>query len=521
MIARLPLLALLLAPLPATAAAAEPPRPSLVVMITVDQLRPDYLERWRGQLTGGLARLLDRGAVFTRAYQDHAITETAPGHASVLSGRFPRSTGITMNTLGVEDAEMSLVEASGVGASPRRFRGTALFDWMQAATPASRALSVSMKDRGAILPVGRARQSVFWYASGGIFTTSRYYADTLPTWLQRVNARGMARRLAGQAWTLMLPDSAYAEPDSVPPEGGGRDMTFPHRIPEDTTAAVAYVRATPWMDEITAAVALEGVTAMNLGRGPAPDLLAVSLSGTDVIGHRYGPDSREIHDQVLQLDRILGRFLDSLYALRDPATIAVALTADHGVSPYPERAAADGKDARHVEFEGPMTAIRQWLAGKGADPQAVDLENGVLIAVRSALETAKVDPKELAGRFVKLARAEPGVLRAETLEELAGADTTKDVIARRWLHMFEPGGYALAVVTLTEGSVWGFRPIAEHGSPFDADAHVPLVFLGPWFAPGRHDRFVRTVDIGPTLARVLGVKPDIPVDGRPLPEALR
>lgn len=516
------LLPLLLAPLPSAATTAEPPRPSLVVMITVDQLRPDYLDRWRGQFTGGLARLLDGGAVFTRAYQDHAITETAPGHASVLSGRFPRSTGITMNTLGVEDAEMPLVGVSGPGASPRRFRGTALFDWMQAATPASRALSVSMKDRGAILPVGRARQSVFWYGADGGFTTSRYYADTLPTWLQRVNGRGMARRLAGAAWTLLLPDSAYAEPDSVPPEGGGRDMTFPHRIPADTTAAVAYVRATPWMDEITAAVALEGVAAMDLGRGPAPDLLAVSFSGTDVIGHRWGPDSREIHDQILQLDRILGRFLDSLSRLRDPATIAIALTADHGVTPYPERAAgSDGKAPLHVEFEGPMTAIRAWLAGKGADPRAVDLENGVLIAVRSALETAKVDPKELASRFVKLARAEPGVLRAETLEELARADTTKDVIARRWLHMFEPGGYALAVVTLTEGSVWGFRPIAEHGSPFDADAHVPLVFLGPWFAPGRYDRFARTVDIGPTLARILGVKPDIPVDGRPLPEAVR
>jgi len=160
-------------------AQANPPQaPSLVVFITVDQMRPDYFSRFESQLTGGLARLYRGGAFYTNAFQDHAITETAPGHASTMSGRFPRSTGIVQNTAGVEDPRSPVIGGGGPGASPARFRGTTLIDWMQKKDSRSRALSVSRKDRGAILPLGRAKQSVFWYTTTGNFSTSSYYADT-------------------------------------------------------------------------------------------------------------------------------------------------------------------------------------------------------------------------------------------------------------------------------------------------------------------------------------------------------
>src|SRR6266498_463134 len=149
------------------------PRPRLVVVITVDQLRADYLDRYRAQLTGGLGLLLKRGAVFADAYQDHAVTETAPGHSTILSGRWPAHTGIVRNPAGVQDQAAPLIGVTGPGASPARFRGTAFFDWLKAANPGARALSISGKDRGAILPIGRAKQQVYWYV-GGFFTTSRY-----------------------------------------------------------------------------------------------------------------------------------------------------------------------------------------------------------------------------------------------------------------------------------------------------------------------------------------------------------
>lgn len=195
--------------------AVRPPRPALIVLVTVDQLSAAYLERYGPELNGGLARLLGTGAVFTQAFHDHAITETAPGHAVLLSGRFPVHTGISSNLLGVEDEEMPPLDGDGTGASPRRFRGTTLVDWLQARDARTRVLSVSMKDRAAILPIGRSKQAVFWMSSDGDFTTSRYYADALPDWLRRFNARQLPRRTAGTAWSLLRPDSAYAEPDTV------------------------------------------------------------------------------------------------------------------------------------------------------------------------------------------------------------------------------------------------------------------------------------------------------------------
>src|SRR2546425_9643667 len=212
------------------------PRPRLVVVITVDQLRPDYLERYRPQLLGGFATLLKTGASFTDAYQDHAVTETAPGHATVLSGRWPAHTGIIRNTVGVQDQTAPLIGVNGPGASPARFRGTAFFDWLKTADPGARALSISGKDRGAILPIGRAKEAVYWYF-GGFFTTSRYYADSLPTWVRVFNGQRVPFRAAGTQWTLFLPERDYPEPDSAAYENQGRDFQFPHRLPADSGQA--------------------------------------------------------------------------------------------------------------------------------------------------------------------------------------------------------------------------------------------------------------------------------------------
>src|SRR5213080_4748811 len=319
---------------------APAPKPRLVVVITVDQLRPDYLDRYRSQLTGGLGRLLRQGAYFADAYQDHAVTETAPGHSTILSGRWPAHTGIISNVIGVSDSSAPLLDVPGPGASPARFRGTAFFDWLKAAEPSARALSVSRKDRGAILPVGRAKESVYWYQSG-VFTTSRYYADSLPTWVQAFNARRVPFRAAGLTWDLLLPPSAYSEADSEPYENAGHDYTFPHRLPADSPLAALAFGGIPTMDSLTLAFALEGVRALQLGRG-GTDLLAVSLSATDLVGHAFGPDSREIHDQVLRLDRYLGWFLQQLLVRYTRESVLIVLTSDPGVPPFPERSLALG-----------------------------------------------------------------------------------------------------------------------------------------------------------------------------------
>ncbi len=498
-------------------------RPSLVVVLTVDQLAPMYLERWRGQLTGGFARLLNEGAVFTRAYHDHAITETAPGHAAILSGRFPYSTGITANLAGVNTEPSPLLGAPEVGANPARFQGTTLVDWMKAADPALRVLSVSRKDRGAILPVGRGKYPVFWYAqSAGRFTTSTWYADTLPAWVRAFNAEEPAMRYAGRAWDLLLPDSAYAEPDTVPAESIGEGFVFPYRMPGDTLRARNLLISFPFMDELTLDFAWRGVRAMQLGQRDRPDLLAVSLSTTDAVGHRWGPESREMHDHILRLDRALGAFLDSLTALVGAERLAVVLTSDHGIGPSPDVRSVhqDNTRARRVmieEFEAAVMTAARTAADRKFPLDALDFDGFTLTVNRSLLDRRRdPDIRAIAQVFARAARGVRGVQRVDVLEDLTRADTTRDAIARRWLHMFRPGGDVAAVVTLEPFHIFGRSNMATHGSPHDYDAHVPLIFWGGAFRAMRDETVVRVVDIAPTLAAVLGVRVGERVDGRPL-----
>ena len=502
---------------------AAPPQPKLLVVITVDQLRPDYLDRYRTQLNGGLAMLVKQGADFTEAYQDHAVTETAPGHSTILSGRWPAHTGIIRNTVGVQDSAAPLIGIAGPGASPARFRGTELFDWLQAAEPKARALSVSRKDRGAILPIGRARQQVYWYQSG-FFTTSRYYADSLPLWVREFNGRRIPFRAAASGWTLLLPERAYPEPDSEPYENGGRDVTFPHLLPADSTVAAVAFAGIPAMDSLTLAFALEGVRALGLGGRGATDLLAVSLSTTDAVGHAYGPDSREIHDQVLRLDRYLGWFLQQLFVRYGKENVLVVLTADHGVTPFPERSRALGHpSAVRVVPDSILDSVNAALDGRVGGAAWLQFDTGLLVlADRAKLAAQGVDVDSVLAGVAARLRALPGVARVDRPADLARRDTT-DAVVRRWVHQVPPDAGVELVVTLKPYAVWGYAngpPIAMHGQPSDLDAHVPLLLFGRGVKRGAYDGRVNTVDIAPTLARLLDLTPAEPLDGRVLAEAL-
>jgi predicted AlkP superfamily pyrophosphatase or phosphodiesterase len=508
-------------PEPASATTLDATAPRLVVFITVDQFRGDYPTRFAPQLTGGIARLTQGGAWFTNAHQDHAITETAPGHASLMSGRFPRSTGIIANRIGVEDPSHPLIGTPNVpGASPERFRGTTLTDWLLARDGRTRVLSVSAKDRGAILPIGTSKQQVYWYPGDGRFTTSTYYADSLPTWVQRFNARHLPQRFAGHRWTLLRPDSAYAEPDTVPQEADGINVTFPHALPDDSAQAAAVLRGTPFMDEVIAAFALDGVRALSLGAGPRTDLLAVSFSATDYIGHGFGPDSRELHDQLLRLDRTIGAFIDSLYRLRDSSTILIAMTGDHGVAPIPALApSANGHQPGHVSLYPLFNRFLQRLVARGLDSSAFDLDWQILMMDRARFRRARIDADSVLRAFRDSALAVSGVARVDRVAALA-RDTLTDPIARRWIHQLGTRSNVEAVITLEPYNIWGSIP-ATHGSPYDYDSNVPIVFYGPGVRPGRYAEFVRTVDIAPTLAALVGVKPPETLDGHVLRDAIR
>lgn len=501
------------------------PRPTLVLVLTVDQLRPDYLEQFGPQLTGGLARLVKGGAVFMNGFQDHAITETAPGHASILSGRFPRSTGIVGNTAGVLDPEMPLIGARGDPASPFRFRGTTLADWLRYENPRARVLSISRKDRAAILPLGRAKGEAYWYASNGMFTTSRYYADTLPTWIQQFNARRFPRSFAGAQWDLLLPTSQYKEPDSVAVESGGSDNTFPHLFPRDSQLVTAVLANYPMMDEVTLKLALAAINARELGAVPnRTDLLAISLSTTDAVGHKYGPDSREVHDQVLRLDRYLGAFFDSLYQLRDSTRIVVVLTADHGVAPYPNEGFTTrfrSTPGGYVDLQPIAARLYRDVVAAGVDSSAFRWEWETLYLEPNAFAAAKVNRDSVARLFVGAAARVPGVERAELWRDVLAREENADPITRRWRHMFPADVPVAAVITVKPYWYWAGVSMATHGTPHDYDARVPIIFAGAGIRPGMHSDVVRVVDIAPTLAAILRVRPMEALDGTPIRVAIR
>jgi arylsulfatase A-like enzyme len=485
----------------------------------VDQLRGDYLDRYRAEWSGGFKRILEQGAFYPDGRQNHALTETAPGHATVLSGRLPVHNGIAMNSRGVQDPGAPLLESTGAGASPRRFQGTALFDWIAARDSDARVLSLSRKDRSAILPVGRARGQVYWY-SDPIFTTSRYYADTLPAWVEEWNARRGAARLAGTSWDLLRAAASYSEPDSQAFENGGRNLVFPHRFPADSVAAEHAVTATPWIDSLTMDLALDGARALRLGQRGATDLLVISLSATDAVGHAYGPQSRELHDMLLRLDHWLGWFLDSLATMVPPGTTVFALAADHGVQAFPEwTQQVEHRPAGRLWLGDLVREVRGRLNAQYHSTFGLDFEGGLVMANVGELKAHGVNVDSLAAALAAEAGRRAGVLRVFTQAGLraAAADSTTEI----WRHTVAPDGDWLIAATLQPEYQWDESPgSTTHGSTNWHDVNIPIVLWGAGVRPGRYERLVNSVDIAPTLARLAGVTPSEPLDGVVLQEAV-
>jgi arylsulfatase A-like enzyme len=276
------------------------------------------------------------------------------------------------------------------------------------------------------------------------------------------------------------------------------------------------------MDELTLAAALDGMEALHLGAGTATDVLAISLSSTDYVGHRYGPDSREVHDNFLRLDRSLGTFIDSLYKLRDSSSIIIALTADHGVTSFPELVAARAKRAAPVRYDvhPAVRDMRAALRAAGVDTAAVVLDGPLVYVNRTAFDGTSANADKTLTAFAKALRSVPGVARVDRVADLAKRDTVRDAVTRRWVHMIPSDSPVEYVFTPVEGAYPADARIAEHGTPYDDDAHVPVIFYGPWFKSGRYAERALVADMAPTLAHVLGVPPTERVDGRVLDHAL-
>ena len=514
--------ALLLALVAAPAVAQAPSRPRLEVLIVIDQMMPDYFDRYGAEFTGGLARFLHTGVYFTNAFQDHALTETAPGHSTLLSGRSPSSTGIFANDIAEIDSATVLLKSPAIlgslwpGSSPRRFKGTTLYDWLLTRDSATRVLAVARKGRAPIMTVGRARGNVVWYVAGG-FTSSSWYFDSLPAWLAAWNQRGGPAALTGKEWGLFRDRATYTEADSMPYENaefGESDFTFPHRISSDTGRALRTLRNYPWMDSLTFDVALDGVRATGVGRRSGTDLLVVSLSTTDAIGHAYGPNSMEQHDQLLRLDHWLGWFMDSLAVLVPGDRTVFALAADHGVQPFPEMTGKGGR----LSLKPLADRFAQEYQARYRVPLGTTWDLGLITTDVAALRLRGVNVDSLAEAMATEVQAMPGVARVFTPRSL-GRAVAADEQARLWRRTIPPSQGWLVAATSRPGWIWTDTPgWTNHGSTQRLDMHIPMIFMGPGLTARRVSRKVTSEDIGPTFAALAGVRPTESVTGRVLSE---
>src|ERR1051325_4424843 len=381
-------------------------RPKLVLLIAVDQFRYDYLERF-GDLFGpnGFRRLMRDGASWTQSNYDHMPTYTAPGHGTMMTGAYPAESGIVGNEwldrasgkriTSVSDESVKLLGGNPTepASSPSRLMASTVGDEIRLATnDRSKVIGISVKDRSAILPAGRHANAAYWFSTwSGTMVSSTYYFDQLPVWVTKFNSTKPADKYFGAKWERVLPEDEYVkrvehdEPkwEDVSNAWTPDTNTFPHTVTGGLTApggkfytALDY---TPFTNEMLVSFAEDAIVNEQLGQDDDTDVLAVSVSANDYVGHRFGPYSQEVMDVTVRTDRNIATLLDFVDSKVGLANTLIAFTADHGVSPIPEHAAAMGLGGGRIPFATVMGKIQAAISarynpqGKKPDPTTVNM----------------------------------------------------------------------------------------------------------------------------------------------------
>ncbi|MFN8006236.1 MAG: alkaline phosphatase family protein [Terriglobia bacterium] len=500
--------------------------PKLILFLSVDQMHFEYLSRFANLYRGGLRTLLERGAVFTNAKCGYADTETAPGHSVMLSGRHPSHSGIIANSwvdpylkktvASIEDPVVQPVGGQGHGSSPHNFMGFTLGDFLKVNSPGSKVVGVSLKDRSAILMAGPRADAAYWYSSqSGKFTTSTYYATQLPDWLTTWNKLHRVDPFAGKSWTRLLSDldlyEKLAGPDRNEGEGDGKDNVFPHAIrgnPPDTLFYENFQK-TPFADEVTMEVALLAMKAHHLGRDLSTDILAISFSATDFIGHTYGPDSQEIMDQLLRLDQLLKKLFEAVDETVGMNGTWVVLTADHGSLPLVENLRRKGIDARRISLPELRGQVQQALS------QTFPSVSGVLLRMTptqvyldlDVIQQSHLDRRQVE-ECVRQVLVASGNFEAvyPQVEILDPATPLTPLLQLVRNSFYQPRSPQLTLIPKPYYYLGDGIGGTGHGTPHDYDRQVPIVFMGDRVRAGQFQDPALLEDIAPTLADMLGLK---------------
>jgi len=496
-------------------------RPRLVLAIVIDQFRYDYLLRFRSDYHSGIARLLENGAVFTDAHYLHATTVTAVGHSTFLSGAPPSVSGIIANewydrpsgttVTSVSDPDTRMVGGipGSPGSSPHRLLVSTVGDELKITNGASKVISVSIKDRSAILPGGHMADAAYWYDSdSNHWVTSTWYQSDLPGWVKSLNNEKINQRYIGAKW---LPFDAMD--DSAPPfctMVAGTDVRF-----------CGGLEATPWGNEMIEEFAERAAANENLGQHEGVDILAVSFSSNDYVGHAVGPDDPAVRDISIRTDRLLGKLFDAIDQRVGAGNTLIILTADHGVAPVPEvNQARHMPGGRLVEMrlKAKITdaLTRRFGAGEWLLPSSASMLY-LNLKVAAAL---KADPVEVERVAAAAARTEDHIARVYTAQDLRMGNVPRDSIGRAFtLSFYAPRSGNLFI--LQEPYYLFEATGTSHGTPYTYDTHVPVIFYGRGIKPGTYREGIAVNDIAPTLAAMLAVAQPSGSIGRVLSEMLQ
>lgn len=496
--------------------------PKLVVVIVIDQFRSDYLERYRDQFgDGGFRLFLDHGAYFSDCNFDYANTRTAPGHSTLFTGAYSDGHGLMANDYWdfknkrsvpfVEDKNTKLVgvQEDKAGASPHNLMADTLGDELKLATQGrARVFGISLKDRAAVLPAGYSGDAYWIEPKSGNWVTSTYYHSDLPKWVKDFNSSKRTAKYWDRDWK----------------DGEGNLIrSTAHRKAKDGSDAGFYevIGSTPFGNEYEFEFAKELVVYENLGSGPVTDLLAISLSPNDILGHQVGPDAPEMKAMALALDRELADFFNFLGHQIGLANIWIALSADHGISALPETARAMRIPAMGLGDANLDQQINAALTARfspGHSAIYVKMEYPVAWLNEEVFATAQLkerDAEIAAGEAMKQA----GMRGYYTKWQLAEGVVPDTALGRKYLNSHSPEG-GWWVMGVPDPYTIGPTQGTDHTSPYTYDTHVPLAFYGLPFQAGVYRTHAEPVDLAPTLASLLGINAPTHSRGRVLTEAL-
>jgi predicted AlkP superfamily pyrophosphatase or phosphodiesterase len=530
-----------------SATAAASAQPKLVLVMVVDGLPNEQLQRYRDQFgQGGFRRLLDQGASFSNAHQAHGITVTAIGHSAVLTGAYPYVHGIIGNNwidpvtrksvYCTEDTNYTYIgeeTKSSDGTSPNRLKVDTLGDQLRYATGSrSKVVAVSGKDRGAILLAGKTGTAYMYMDKTGNFASSTFYMKQHPDWVKQYQAGKPQDRYYGKSWTALLPEAAYAgdasEDLNAPKPGTHNRLPYTYYSESGEIDAGYYnnLKTGPFLDQLTIDFARAAVEGENLGRNPAgvPDLLGVSLSAHDYVNHAFGPESKLSHDHLQRLDRMLADFFNYLDKRIGMDNVVVVLTADHGFPNTPEFSQTQHIDAQRIDGDKMMTALSQHLSDKFGGAKLLSAWSLPNIHLDyEQIDKSGLKREEVENAAARFLLKQNGIVEAYTRTQLesGAANTTRIATLMRRAWNREASG-DLMVVTKP---YWYFGTGisgTSHGSPYAYDTNVPLLIMGKrWIKPGYYGQYAEVVDIAPTLANLLHVRPPSGAEGRVLTETLR